>query len=431
LRIVLHDYAGHPFQIQLSRELARRGYEVHHIYFADDVTPRGALTPRSDDPPSLTIKGIRLDTPFDKFSYWKRIRYERDYGARAARYVNEVDPDILVNTNVPVDALAMLRQRCTRPGRKHIVWLQDIVSVGVTAVLRRKLPVVGELVGRRYQAVERINLRAADHVICITDDFLPILQGWKIPPHRCSVIENWAPLDELKPWTGASTWLAEQGLTEQSLAEQEPANQQPGETIAHARGGQPGVPSQIVLYSGTLGLKHNPRLLLEAAQRLRDRPDTAFVVIAEGAGANWLREQVAQAPLPNLKLLPFQPYERLSEILSSAAVLVAVLEPDAGIFCVPSKVLSYLCIGRPIVLAAPPENLAARTVERAGAGRVVDPGDSTSFTRALQDLLDRPDEARQCGRQARAYAEATFAIGTIASQFEQIWGMDQRTPLAA
>ena len=404
MRIVLHDYAGHPFQIQLSRELARRGHQVRHLYFANDVTPRGALTRRPDDPASLSIQGIAIAGPFNKFSYWKRMRYEREYGHLAARAINEAEPDILINTNVPVDALAIIRQRCTRAGRQHIIWLQDIVSVGVTKVLRRKLPVLGEFIAARYRALERVNLRGADHVICITDDFLPLLRGWGIPPERCSVIENWAPLDELKPWRGERSWLAEQGLAGK----------------------------RVVLYSGTLGLKHNPRLLLEAARGLQDRSDVAIVVIAEGAGANWLRERMAAQPSPNLRLLPFQPYERLAEILSGAEALMAVLEPDAGIFCVPSKVLSYLCIGRPIVLAAPPENLASRTVERARAGRVVAPNDHQAFLAALRELLDHPDLADRCGTAGRRYAEQTFAIDAIASRFERILRADEpATPLAA
>jgi len=30
MRLLIHDYAGHPFQVQLSRELARRGHSVTH-----------------------------------------------------------------------------------------------------------------------------------------------------------------------------------------------------------------------------------------------------------------------------------------------------------------------------------------------------------------------------------------------------------------
>jgi len=30
MRIGIHDFSGHPFQVQLSRELASRGHEVVH-----------------------------------------------------------------------------------------------------------------------------------------------------------------------------------------------------------------------------------------------------------------------------------------------------------------------------------------------------------------------------------------------------------------
>lgn len=31
-RIQVHDFSGHPFQADLSRELARRGYYVDHVF---------------------------------------------------------------------------------------------------------------------------------------------------------------------------------------------------------------------------------------------------------------------------------------------------------------------------------------------------------------------------------------------------------------
>ena len=55
----------------------------------------------------------------------------------------------------------------------------------------------------------------------------------------------------------------------------------------------------------------------------------------------------------SLRCLGFQPFEVLPDVLGSADVLVAILEPDAGVFSVPSKVLSYFCAGRPVLLAVP------------------------------------------------------------------------------
>ena len=31
MRILIHDFAGHPFQMQLSRQLAARGHFVTHV----------------------------------------------------------------------------------------------------------------------------------------------------------------------------------------------------------------------------------------------------------------------------------------------------------------------------------------------------------------------------------------------------------------
>ena len=43
MRILVNDYAGHPFQLQLSRSLARDGHTVLHTYF-------GAYRPRKGAP---------------------------------------------------------------------------------------------------------------------------------------------------------------------------------------------------------------------------------------------------------------------------------------------------------------------------------------------------------------------------------------------
>src|SRR5581483_7162574 len=104
-------------------------------------------------------------------------------------------------------------------------------------------------------------------------------------------------------------------------------------------------------------------------------------VISEGLGRQYLEARRRELQLSNLRLLDFQPHPVLSQVTASADVLVAMVEKDAGAFSVPSKVLTYLCAGRPILLAVPLRNLAARIVTRSGAGLVVDPEDVPGFIR--------------------------------------------------
>ncbi|MCE0445535.1 hypothetical protein LT493_12320 [Streptomyces tricolor] len=54
-------------------------------------------------------------------------------------------------------------------------------------------------------------------------------------------------------------------------------------------------------------------------------------------------------------------------MLGTGDVLVVLLGPDAGQFSVPSKTLSYLCAGRPVLGLMPADNLAARLLRQAGS----------------------------------------------------------------
>ena len=395
LRVVVHDYAGHAFQLALSRELARRGYEVHHLYFRDDVTPRGAVDRLPDDPDNFVVTGIGLDEPFEKYNYLTRRRQERQYANRAADHIERLRPDILICT-APVDTMTVIRSRCARPGMKFVFWLQDIYSLGVRNLLRRKWRLAGDTIGKLYMRMERANLQAADHVVAITEDFLPILATCGVPAYRTTVIENWAPIEELQPDPAQSAaWLARHGLEGR----------------------------RVVLYSGTLGLKHKPSLLVDMALRLRETPgheDVTVLAITQGPGADHLEKAKAEHELANLLVLPWQPHAMLPHILAAATILVASIERDSGIFAVPSKVLSYLAVGRPILLAAPEENLAARTVVRAGAGSVVPPEDSGAMSDTLLAMLAEP-RLRRHAHAGRSYARAAFPIEQVTDRFEGIW----------
>jgi glycosyltransferase involved in cell wall biosynthesis len=118
--------------------------------------------------------------------------------------------------------------------------------------------------------------------------------------------------------------------------------------------------------------------------------------------------------------LDFQPYANLSQVLASADVLVATLESEAGQFAVPSKILSYLCAGRPILLSAPEDNLAAIAVKRSGSGCIAPPDSQPAWVDAAKLLASDASLRSRLGAKARTYAEKSFDIGSIASQFEQV-----------
>jgi colanic acid biosynthesis glycosyl transferase WcaI len=360
---------------------------VLHLYSTTFQTPKGPLARLPDDPPSFVVEGIDLGEPFYKYSFARRLFQERRYGRLIADRLEAFGPEVVISTNAPLDVQSVVQRRLTRNGIALVFWLQDIYSAAIERMLRRRLPVVGRLLARRFAQLEAALLRGSDAVVVITDDFLSTLASWHVSSDRISVIENWAPLDQVSPREKSNRWAREHGLAD--------------------------VP--VFLYAGTLGLKHDPSIILGLAKNL---PDTKVAVVSEGIGADWLRDHGASTR--NLMVLPFEPFDRLSEVLGSADVLLVILEPDAGAFSVPSKVLTCLAAGRAVLAAIPRSNLAAKTILRVKAGMVVDPGDTNAFIEAGRLLIADSARRETFGRAGRAYAETAFAIGPITDRFEAI-----------
>jgi colanic acid biosynthesis glycosyl transferase WcaI len=397
MRIVICDYAGHPFQVELSRCLARRGHAVLHLYFADLQAPKGALTRLPGDSPNFHIAGITTGRPFSKRQFLKRRFLEVKVGELMAAQVTAFAPDVVAGCNMPLDAQKRIRQTCVSRNAAFVIWLQDIISKATYHFLDEKLGLLGRIIGHHYTRLEVSLMRSSDAIIAISDKFLRPLEEWGIDAHKVRVVPNWAPLSEISPAAKDNDWARRHGLHDEPVA----------------------------LYTGTLGLKHDPELLLRLAQA-NATSGLTVVIVSEGAGPDWLAQRKAELGVDNLTILPFQPMEQYSDVLGAGDILLAMIGREAAGFSVPSKILSYLAAGKPVVASITADNDAAGTIRIADAGIVVEPGDVAAFCDGVGRLTADAAECRRLGHNARRFAESEFDVETKAAQFEQIFAALQR-----
>jgi colanic acid biosynthesis glycosyl transferase WcaI len=392
MRWLIHDYAGHPFQVQLSRELARRGHSIVHAFAGGLVTPRGTLQVRTDDPPGFSLVEVPMSSAYreNKYIFLKRRSYELAYGRELASLVHQMQPDSVISANTPTEPQWHMIKAARALNVPVVTWLQDFYSVAVTKLARKKSPFLGIMVGSWYQHLDGKCLRASAGVIAITHDFVPILNRFGVSTRQIEVIPNWAPLDDLPRRPRDNDWSQRNRLE--------------GKFVFH--------------YSGTLAMKHNPDLLRRLAVHFQHDPEVRVVVISEGPGADYLRARQVAENLSNLLLLPFQPFEDMPDALAASDVLIAVLEAEAGVFSVPSKVLTYHTAERAILGAMPLNNLASRILRQQGSGFCVAPGDVSGFVQAAATLRHDSRQRENMARAARQYAECEFDIKRIGDRFE-------------
>lgn len=389
MKIFVYDNSGHPFQVELSRNLAKRGYEVLHGFSESFQTPKGDLIKTEADPDSFNIIGIKLEEEFKKNSYIKRRKQEIQIGQFVSEQIERMEPDIFIASNVPIDTLKIIQNKCKKMNCKFIFWVQDLYGPAIGKILSKKIGFLGKLVGNFYNKIEQNILSSSDAIILISEDFASYVNK----KEKVYVIPNWATINKIQMFDKDNSFSRKHNI----------------------------VKCFNYVYSGTLGHKHNPELLIKLALSFNKSENMKIIVITEGIGRNYLEKRKTELNLNNIILLDFINYREMSMMLSSADVLIALLEEDAGIFSVPSKVLTYLCAGKIILASMPSENLASKILSKHSAGLVSLPNQEEKFVENAKKIFNDKDIRISFGKNGRNYAEKNFDIDNITDKFIEIF----------
>jgi len=389
MKLLLHDYGAYPFSRELA-EILEGEYGVEVVYSFNgslEGTPSGWAAGSGVTPTPIT-----LPRPLRREKFVDRWRLENLYGRKLAELVRVERPDVALFANTPVDALVPAGRACHKLGISSVVWVQDLLGEAISQVLAEKFGGVAAPLAAWYRGREASCLRRADHLISISDAFAGYFDRHAIGRDDWTLIPNWAPLQEIVPRAKQNPWSWRHEVSDKFT----------------------------FMYSGTLGFKHRPELLVELAEVFRADDGVRVVVNSSGAVAEWLRDEARKRQLSHLVINGFQPIEELPDVLASADVLIGMLAPDAATYCVPSKILSNHCAGRAQLLSISEGNPAAKLVMEHRTGLVADPDDQASFLQAARRLYSDTEERAAMARRARETAEAEFDIEIIAPRFLEV-----------
>jgi glycosyltransferase involved in cell wall biosynthesis len=389
--VALVDYGCHLFTYRLAVRLRDQGTAIRYFLNGSLESPnRQSLADWARENPAL-VRNISCRREYGKMHIHRRFQGELEWAGECVRALAEERPSVVVISCVPLTAVTRIQFWARRHSVPLIYWLQDLQGRAMHELLGAKFGFPGRIVGSFADIWEQEVLERSRMVITIAAGHDAALPQTVRSQGRHALLENWANIDELPVLDRSNDWSRRFGLDK----------------------------TRNVLYAGTLGMKHDLKIFGRMAAAFNHIPDVRIVVVSSGQAADQVRQEAARDGLSNLIVLPFQPNPDVAKVLASAAVLVASLDPSAGGFCVPSKVLSYLCAGRTMVIALD-EGPVARMVRTCGAGVVVRPGDTPAFVEAVADALQNPDRSMLQGRAARVYAEQLFDLDTVATKFLRI-----------
>jgi len=176
----------------------------------------------------------------------------------------------------------------------------------------------------------------------------------------------------------------------------------------------------VVSYAGTMGWAQDMQTIVGAAAQLQDQQDMLFVLVGDGVEKERAQQRGLELGLRNLMWLPMQPWETYPQVLAASDVSLINLHPELQTPVVPSKLLSIMAAGRPVVASLPGHSDARQIIAESGCGIYVDAGDDAALAAALLQLRRDCALRHEMGQQGRAYVEAHFSREACTSRMEQI-----------
>jgi colanic acid biosynthesis glycosyl transferase WcaI len=248
-------------------------------------------------------------------------------------------------------------------------------------------------IARLVAWIEALTWRHASRLVLIGEGMIPVARERAVRPERIVVVENWADIARIRP-SGGAPFRREVGIDDDVF---------------------------VVQYAGNFGRSQDLDTLLEAARIVEERnqgPRVQFLFVGGGARAGELRARANGSQ--NLRFVPFQPNERVSDVLAAADLALVPLRRGLTRYSVPSKIYSILASGRAVGAAIDAGSDVARIVDEAGCGFRVDPGDAPALAEEILRLAEDPARARHLGSSARAWVERNGTLERAVRAYESI-----------
>jgi len=161
----------------------------------------------------------------------------------------------------------------------------------------------------------------------------------------------------------------------------------------------------VALFSGSQGHNQDMKVILEVAASLRATQDIRFVIVGDGTQHDEMVQLSRQMKLDNVDWLDWQSDEQYPLVLHTADVVLATLDEKVGTPVVPSKILSAMSAGRPVITCTRLSGDAPKLVDKATAGITLRPKDHRGLAQAILKLRSNRRLAERLGANGRFYVE--------------------------
>lgn len=245
---------------------------------------------------------------------------------------------------------------------------------------------------RFFDAVARYQYSIADVIGVQTPGNLAYFEQWRRQPGRMlEILQNW--LD--KPATARCSIR----VSETALAGR-----------------------KVFVYAGNMGVAQGMDILLDLAERLRNREDVGFLLVGRGSDAARLRASAQARALSNVVFFDEIDPDEIPDLYAQCAVGIVALDPRHKSHNIPGKFLTYMQSGLPVLANVNLGNDLADLIRDERVGQVCESNQGEELLALAETLLEQVTIDSDLPSRCRALFERQFSVTQAVNQITKALG---------
>lgn len=239
--------------------------------------------------------------------------------------------------------------------------------------------------------IESVVYSKSRKVVSISAWFNDIVARRNVPKEKLCVIPNFVDTELYHPMPRNNPFAIQHGLTDRF----------------------------VLLYAGNIGLSQDWESMMTAARELADLP-LLFAIGGDGAVSKWLRAEVEQRGLTNVKFLGYQTRGMMSAVYASCDICMIPMKTATTIDTFPSKIYSILACAKPVIVQADPNSELEWLMKTVDCGYVAVPDDPHDFTEKVLRAYNERELLPHKGAQGLELVRSQYSKEVVGKQYDQL-----------
>ena len=380
-----HSFDDRNIYTDLLREFIKNGHDVYCISPAERRT--GIRTHMEENGHLLKLKiGNTQKTNVIEKGI-STLMIEPQFISAIKNHFSNVKFDLVLYSTPPITLAGVVQYIRKRDGAKTYLMLKDIFPQNAVDLGMLSLRGWKSVLYRYFRHKEKVLYALSDCIGCMSEANMDYIleQNPEISKGKVEVCPNAVePLDMALP---------EEEIAQMRLKYDIPLDK------------------RVFVYGGNLGKPQDVPFIVNCLKKCADLEETYFVIAGSGTDRHFLEEYIAEEKPSHVKLFEQLPKDEYDKMIACCDVGLVFLDHRFTIPNFPSRLLSYMQAGLPVLACTDPNTDIGKVITEGGFGWWCESNDVRNFVEVIERT--KTISARALGAFSFDYLNKNYSVQQV------------------